>query len=151
MAQPHPNKVAFTEGVKLLFRTWTALRLAVENEWGGYDSAEKRDWMVDVVVDYFEKKGKKVEPDELEEILLQIMNDEFTVALEDDSAYQIGKDLVKLYNECITGNHSRVQRLREQTQKTPLPAAAPQQQADDSSEDEGGNEDEDEESMDTTG
>lgn len=53
MAAPHPNQVAFREGVDYLFHSWTALKLAVDGEWGGHDSAAKRDWFVDTVVDYF--------------------------------------------------------------------------------------------------
>jgi len=53
MAAPHPNQVAFREGVQYLFHSWTALKLAVDGEWGGHDSAAKRDWFVDTIVDYF--------------------------------------------------------------------------------------------------
>lgn len=53
MAAPHPNQVAFREGVEYLFHSWTALKLAVDGEWGGHDSAAKRDWFVDTIVDYF--------------------------------------------------------------------------------------------------
>ena len=53
MAADHPNKIAFEEGVTYIFKSWTALNLAVEQDWGGVDSAEKRDWMINVVVDYF--------------------------------------------------------------------------------------------------
>lgn len=55
-AEEHPNKVAFQEGVTYIFKSWTALRLAVEQDWGGVDSAEKRDWMINLVVDYFGKR-----------------------------------------------------------------------------------------------
>lgn len=52
----HPNKVAFEEGVGYILKSWTALKLAVEQEWGGIESAEKRDWMIDVIVDVFGKR-----------------------------------------------------------------------------------------------
>lgn len=55
----HPNKVAFEEGVGYILKSWTALKLAVEQDWGGVESAEKRDWMIDVIVDIFGKRKEK--------------------------------------------------------------------------------------------
>jgi pre-rRNA-processing protein TSR2 len=52
----HPNKVAFEEGVGYVLKSWTALKLAVEQDWGGVESGEKRDWMIGIVVDYFGKR-----------------------------------------------------------------------------------------------
>jgi pre-rRNA-processing protein TSR2 len=52
----HPNKVAFEEGVGYVIKSWTALKLAVEQDWGGVESGEKRDWMIGIVVDYFGKR-----------------------------------------------------------------------------------------------
>lgn len=52
----HPNKLAFEEGVSLILQNWTALKLAVEQDWGGVESVEKREWFIDVVVDHFEKR-----------------------------------------------------------------------------------------------
>lgn len=49
----HPNKVAFEQGLHYVLRSWTALNLAVEQDWGGVESADKRDWMNQVLVDYF--------------------------------------------------------------------------------------------------
>ncbi|CAO3671959.1 unnamed protein product [Rhizopus microsporus] len=109
----HPNKVAFQEGVGYILKSWTALKLAVEQEWGGIESAEKRDWMIDVIVNVFGKRGKKADVEEIEEILAQIMSDEFQVLLEDDSAYYVAKHLFELYNQCIQGNFEELQRLRE--------------------------------------
>ena len=55
----HPNKIAFEEGVGYILKSWTALKLAVEQDWGGVESAEKRDWMIDVIVDIFGKRKEK--------------------------------------------------------------------------------------------
>jgi pre-rRNA-processing protein TSR2 len=49
----HPNQAAFTEGLNYVLRSWSALKLAVEQDWGGPDSAEKRDWMAETLVEYF--------------------------------------------------------------------------------------------------
>ena len=59
MATPHPNQIAFKEGVQYLFHSWTALKLAVDGEWGGHDSVAKRDWFVETIVDYFSERKEE--------------------------------------------------------------------------------------------
>ncbi|KAF9283295.1 Pre-rRNA-processing protein TSR2-domain-containing protein [Linnemannia elongata] len=117
MAAPHPNQVAFREGVEYLFHSWTALKLAVDGEWGGHDSAAKRDWFVDTIVDYFGEHGKKVDTFDLEDILLQIMNDEFSIMLEDKSEQHISKVLEQLFLDCTHGKYDLVQTLKQDSQK----------------------------------
>ncbi|KAF7727813.1 rRNA accumulation- protein [Apophysomyces ossiformis] len=151
--QPHPNKVAFHEGVRYIFESWTALTLAVEQDWGGVESADKREWMIDTIVDYFDKNGKKLDIEDIEDILIQIMNDEFHTMLEDDSAYLVAKHTVDLFHQCIKGNLTEVERLRTKQQSRSQTAASSRakKEGDDSSdegEDENDNDDEDDEDMD---
>jgi pre-rRNA-processing protein TSR2 len=49
-------KAGFEEGVGLVFSQWTALCLAVEQEWGGPDSEDKANYMIDDVIQWFYKK-----------------------------------------------------------------------------------------------
>jgi pre-rRNA-processing protein TSR2 len=49
-------KAGFEEGVGLVFSQWTALCLAVEQEWGGPDSEDKANHMIDDVIQWFYKK-----------------------------------------------------------------------------------------------
>ncbi|KAG1148921.1 hypothetical protein G6F37_002880 [Rhizopus arrhizus] len=140
----HPNKIAFEEGVGYILKSWTALKLAVEQDWGGVESAEKRDWMIDVIVDVFGKRGKKTEVDEIEEILSQIMVDEFQVILEDDSPYHVAKHLFGLYNQCVQGDFTEVERLREKFKsQNQFAASSCMKQASDD-EDDSGDDDNDE-------
>jgi hypothetical protein len=46
----------FEEGAGLVFSAWTALVLAVENEWGGQDSASKADAIIDDTIQWFYRK-----------------------------------------------------------------------------------------------
>ena len=51
----HPDCVeAFTQGLGSVFRQWTALELAVHNQWGGPNSAEKANSLMDEVLHLFE-------------------------------------------------------------------------------------------------
>ncbi|CAO3645694.1 unnamed protein product [Mucor fragilis] len=138
-ATEHPNKLAFEEGVSYIFHNWTALKLAVEQDWGGVDSAEKREWFIDVIIEHFGKHGKKLDIDEVEDILSQIMTDEFNATLEDDSPYLVAKHLVLLFNQCINGNYEELERLREKakTQNTFVASTCVKQGDDSDDEDEG--------------
>ena len=44
---------AFEEGTALIFSRWTALELAVENEWGGRSSRQKADGLIAEALDWF--------------------------------------------------------------------------------------------------
>jgi pre-rRNA-processing protein TSR2 len=52
------SREKITQGISLLFKTqWTALKLAVDMQWGGHDSEDKRDWLIDVIVKYFDESN----------------------------------------------------------------------------------------------
>lgn len=54
---PSPEaKAGFEEGVGLVFSQWTALCLAVEQEWGGPDSEDKANYLIDDTIQWFYKK-----------------------------------------------------------------------------------------------
>ena len=71
--------------------------MAVQMELAGPESSNIRDWLGGVIVDKFPfptaggtSAGEKIpERDDLEDILLQVLEDEFELRLEDDSAYQV--------------------------------------------------------------
>lgn len=46
-------KPIFEEGCALMFTTWTAVQLAVANEWGGSSSREKAEQLLQEVVEWF--------------------------------------------------------------------------------------------------
>ncbi|KAJ1893133.1 rRNA accumulation- protein [Kickxella alabastrina] len=111
------NKDAFIEGVDHILAKWTALALAVENEWGGSDTEDKRENMVDEVVEFFNNaaaKRQRPEPTDLEAILLDIMTEDFNISLEDGSEKEVAARLTAIFIECINGNHSTVNKLAEE-------------------------------------
>ena len=53
----------FEEGCYLIFMRWTALQLAIINEWGGNDSKDKAKSLFDDVLDWFyNAKGASIAP-----------------------------------------------------------------------------------------
>ena len=113
----HPNKVLFLEGAKIILTTWSALRISVDQEWGGHFSQEKASWLIDALVEHFDVEGKKVEKEDLEDILLDVMAREFNVILEDESEREIASLLYNLYHECISGKTDLLDTLRSRQQK----------------------------------
>lgn len=57
---PAEQDAWFREGVRLCLGTWTALQLAVENEWGGTRSREKLKQLEGDIVNWF-YRGKREE------------------------------------------------------------------------------------------
>ncbi|KAF8554657.1 hypothetical protein OG21DRAFT_1484484 [Imleria badia] len=138
MSTPHPHTVLFARGALARLALWPALRLAVHASWGGPASAEKQRWLAGVLVDQFEPfilaptpdpasvssrtgsigSGSVSEPPPdnvyVEELLLQIMADEFDVTLEDDSAAAVARDIVKLFEAVCAGDKTFVKELEIQ-------------------------------------
>lgn len=80
--------------------------------------------------------------DEIEDVLSQVMTDEFNATLEDDSPYLVAKHLFLLYNQCITGNFTELERLREKAKaQNKFVASSCIKQGDDSDDDENDNND----------
>lgn len=82
----------FTHATALIIHSWSALDIAVQNEWAGPESADIRDWLGGVVVDLFSfapSGPKPPDADDVEQLLTQIVEDEYELRLEDDSAYQV--------------------------------------------------------------
>ncbi|SCU98621.1 LADA_0H14312g1_1 [Lachancea dasiensis] len=100
----------FELGVSMLIHKWEALDLAVQNGWGGPESAEKRDWITAIVIDLF-KTGRVVEVALIEETMLYAMMDEFETNVDDDSALPIAAQILEMYKECAEENYSTVENL----------------------------------------
>ncbi|KAJ4293751.1 rRNA accumulation- protein [Collariella sp. IMI 366227] len=89
---PATCQTNFEQSVAITLHLWPALTLAVQNNWGGPDSSDKRDWFAGAIVDLF--------PDEdVEAVLLQVMLDEFEVNVDDDSAFEVAEQVVRLRGE----------------------------------------------------
>lgn len=104
------QQARFELGVSMMVYKWDALDVAVENQWGGPDSAEKRDWITAIIVDLF-KTEKVVETILIEETLLYAMVDEFDTNVEDDSAVFIANGIIELYKQCQALDYSTVESL----------------------------------------
>jgi pre-rRNA-processing protein TSR2 len=114
---PLPSLVLFARGVIARLAIWPALRIAVTESWGGPGAPEKRKWLASAIVDSFEEEDPVPDVGYVEQMLLQIMADEFDTILEDGSAEDVAKDIVKLWDDSIAGRQGLMLDLETQAEK----------------------------------
>lgn len=90
--------------------TWPALTLAVQNSWGGPDSAEKRDWFAGAISELIESTPD-ADVEYVEEFLLQVMYDEFEIHIDDGSGEEIAAKIVGLRKLTLQGNFTMVDEM----------------------------------------
>ena len=147
-SSPSPASILFARGVIARLAYWTALKIAVDQSWGGPESASKRTWLAGVIVDAFEE-GEKPDDQYVEEMLLQMMQDEFDVDLEDGSAEGVAVDIVKLWEDVQAGNQTLLTQYEERAEKLKGKAVEVREGVESGSDWESGGEDEESgESMD---
>lgn len=124
---PDPTLVRFARGVIARLEVWPALRVAVEQGWGGSSSREKRRWLASEIVDAFDSssssssssshgastsvsfssaadrdrdRGKDRSTPDAEYVALmlaQVLEDEFEASFEDGSVEAVAADVVGLW------------------------------------------------------
>jgi pre-rRNA-processing protein TSR2 len=77
------------DGVNLLLSNWFALRTAIEQGWGGHETQDKALWFIDTIAEYLIKDGHKIDVDDISDVILDIMSEEFKTILEDNSDYEV--------------------------------------------------------------
>ncbi|KAI9151764.1 Pre-rRNA-processing protein TSR2 [Paramyrothecium foliicola] len=119
----------FEQSVAYALHLWPALTLSVQNNWGGPDSADKRDWFAGAVVELFppftDAPAKQpagnaaattaAEPDleDVETVLLQVMVDEFEVNVDDDSGMEVASQIFKARTQCAVGQFDEFNSLKQ--------------------------------------
>ena len=70
--------------------------------------------MASVIVDTFEGQSTPPDAEYIEEMLFQIMGDEFETVIEDESAESVAKDITKLWKDIHLGDLAGLQCLEQQ-------------------------------------
>ncbi|CAG9312061.1 unnamed protein product [Blepharisma stoltei] len=95
------------EAIRLCFDNWTAMNLALDHGWG--DPSNKEAFMAqltDTIVHY------QVEEEDIEDLLDEFMEEKFSVILEDDSARELARIFLAVYNQSRSGDSIELDRLR---------------------------------------
>mmetsp|Transcript_26601 Transcript_26601/g.39528 ORF Transcript_26601/g.39528 Transcript_26601/m.39528 type:complete len:182 (-) Transcript_26601:85-630(-) len=122
MNSPHPQfQEAFTQGLGSVFRQWTALELAVHNQWGGPNSSEKANELLNQILKVFEDP-RRMYKDEISMLIEDYVDAEFSMVCEDGSPDEIAELLLAMYREAREGNFTLVQNAlnREQARADAL-------------------------------
>lgn len=107
-ASRHPQATeAFKEGLQSVFRQWTALELAIHHEWGGRNSSEKADSLVEDILQQF-LGPEKIYKDDIALILEDYMDVNFSTVCEDNSPEELGELLVTMWRQCCAGEFGLV-------------------------------------------
>jgi pre-rRNA-processing protein TSR2 len=95
--------IFFQAGVTATLRSWSALRTAVEQSWGGANSHSKAEDLRSNIFHYYDGQSTKMKMDvfELEDNLLIYMEDEFGVVLEDGSEREVANLICNMYEACV--------------------------------------------------
>jgi len=106
----------FEEGLRLILESWTALRLAVENQWGGVNSQSKAQELTEDLVYWFTLNKKDPDVFQLEEQIFAALLEDFSTQVEDGSLSQVAQKMVDLYQECKNGQNGILEGLRASVQ-----------------------------------
>jgi pre-rRNA-processing protein TSR2 len=96
--------------ISLHLHSWPALTLAIQNHWGGPASDDKRDWFAGAISDLL-TNGEVIDAEDLEEVLVQVMLDEFEVVVDDDSPAEVATSIIKGRQRIIEQDYSEVDQM----------------------------------------
>ena len=106
--------------VSLHLHFWPALTLAIQNGWGGSPqaSSDKRDWMAGAVSELLTSSPPQLaDASDLEEVLVQVMLDEFEVVVDDGSAGEVAGEVLRGVGTLRKGEVRELQTLYERWQQ----------------------------------
>ncbi|CAL4959772.1 unnamed protein product [Urochloa decumbens] len=103
---------ALGEGIKLVFGRWTALQMAVENQWGGRDSRAKADQFGESIHSWFCRSRGPHYFEDLVDMMYENISDSFNADFEDNSVEEVAEQLLIIHEECMQSNYSSIERLR---------------------------------------
>jgi pre-rRNA-processing protein TSR2 len=114
----------FEEALFAIISCWSALRLAIEGNWGGGDSMAKANNFFGELLQIF-KQRQRVDPNELSEWLQEYMEDQFSTECEDGSTDEAAAEMCRLYIDVGSGNFASAQAImRRAAEATTKPAGA---------------------------
>lgn len=108
------QQARFELGVACAIFLWDELTIAVQNGWGGPESAEKREWTVGSILDLFQ--GGEVALEDVEYRLLGIMQDEFDADVETGTAADVAEAVLASWDCCEKQTYDAVETLYQRLQ-----------------------------------
>ncbi|KAI4640584.1 uncharacterized protein J4E78_010607 [Alternaria triticimaculans] len=110
IAEQHQDK--FDLGIWHALFNWNNLTVAVQNQWGGPDSSDKRDWLAGQISELFAAEPL-TDQEDVEVVLLQVLEDEFGVRVEDETEVAVAREIMAIRREIGEGNTAMVDALQK--------------------------------------
>lgn len=110
-------------GITLALNSWPALSLAVQSHWGGPTSSDKRDWLCGALSDMLSERPE-TDAEDLEDVLIQVMNDEFDVVVDDESAGNVAAEIMEMKMQTARGEFGPIRQMWENYQQKSQQKAA---------------------------
>lgn len=101
----------YHQGVGLVLARWTALQLAIHNEWGGPSSHLKAQQLHNDIFHWMLQSKAPRYIDELEDFLDENLLQQFNTETEDGSLEEVAEKLMSIYEECLEGNFETINEL----------------------------------------
>ncbi|KAL4576363.1 hypothetical protein LXL04_012455 [Taraxacum kok-saghyz] len=105
------------EGIDLLLGRWSALQMAIQNEWGGRDTHQKAQQLALDIYHWLIRPTETLYVDDLENLL-----DDFMLSLnteiDDGSIEEIAENLMIIHEECLDGSFASIEKLRQSASQT---------------------------------
>ncbi|MCO5579161.1 hypothetical protein L7F22_033014 [Adiantum nelumboides] len=101
----------FHQGVGLVLASWTALQLAIHNEWGGPSSHLKAQQLHNDIFQWMLQSKAPRYIDELEDFLDENLLQQFNTETEDGSLEEVAEKLLSMYEDCLEGNFDMIKEL----------------------------------------
>ncbi|KAK3214733.1 hypothetical protein GRF29_19g1120267 [Pseudopithomyces chartarum] len=99
-------------GIWYTLFNWPTLSVAVQNQWGGPDSSDKRDWLAGTLSERFASEPL-TDQEDIEVMLLQVLEDEFGVRCEDETEVAVAQEIMKIRKEVGEGSFATVEALKQ--------------------------------------
>ncbi|XP_029128157.1 pre-rRNA-processing protein TSR2 homolog [Cajanus cajan] len=94
-------KILLQNSIILLLSQWYALQMAVQNQWGGYDSLQKSHQLATDLFLWFSKSNAPTPVEDLENLLHESMLLTFNTEIEDGSIEQVAEQLLAIHEEYL--------------------------------------------------
>ncbi|XP_021853572.2 uncharacterized protein [Spinacia oleracea] len=95
----------YCQGISRVLLEWNGLQMAIQNQWGGYDSHQKSQQLVFDIFSWFCKSRGSLYVEELENLLHESMLFSFNTDIEDGSIEEVAEQLMSMHEGCLQGCH----------------------------------------------
>ncbi|KAL2349484.1 hypothetical protein Fmac_003484 [Flemingia macrophylla] len=94
-------EILLQKSIILLLSRWYALQMAVQNQWGGYDSLHKSHQLASDLFSWFSKSNAPIPVEDLENLLHESLLLTFNTEIEDGSIEQVAEQLLAIHEEYL--------------------------------------------------